>query len=151
LDPYVRLFVPKLSPYTTAVASGSIHVVGELTDVDRLLAEATVDSLDMTLFDYGIRNARPIRLALDQHVVRVQDLQLIGDETQLTVGGMVSLHDERIALRASGDASLGILQGFFKDVRGGGRAEITGAIDGPLYEPVFSGSATIENGRIRHF
>src|SRR6185295_14022303 len=36
LDPYVRLFVPKLSPYTTAVASGSILIVGELTDVDHL-------------------------------------------------------------------------------------------------------------------
>ena len=28
LDPYVRLFVPKLSPFTTAVASGAIRVVG---------------------------------------------------------------------------------------------------------------------------
>jgi hypothetical protein len=32
LDPYVRLFVPKLSPFTTAVASGAIRVVGELAD-----------------------------------------------------------------------------------------------------------------------
>ena len=35
LDPYVRLFVPRLSPFTTAVASGSIRVVGELADLDR--------------------------------------------------------------------------------------------------------------------
>ena len=44
LDPYVRLFVPKLSPFTTAVASGSIRVAGELADVDHLLVDATVDS-----------------------------------------------------------------------------------------------------------
>jgi translocation and assembly module TamB len=50
-----------------------------------------------------------------------------------------------------GDANLGILQGLFRDVRGSGRAELSAAIDGPLYEPVFSGSATITNGRIRHF
>ena len=36
LDPYVRLFVPKLSPFTTAVASGAIRVVGELADFDHL-------------------------------------------------------------------------------------------------------------------
>ena len=81
----------------------------------------------------------------------MDDLQLIGDETRLTVDGSIALHEERIALRASGDANLGILQGFFRDVRGSGRAVLTAAIDGPLYEPVFSGSATIADGRIRHF
>ncbi len=151
LDPYVRLFVPKLSPYTTAVASGTIRVSGDVTDIDRMVVDGTVDTLSMTLFDYAIRNARPIRLVLDKNVVRVDDLQLVGEDTQLTVGGTVSLRDERIALRASGDANLGILQGFFKDVRGSGRAALAAAIDGPLYEPVFSGSATITNGRIRHF
>ena len=40
LDPYVRLFVPKLSPFTTAVASGAIRVVGELADLDHLAIEA---------------------------------------------------------------------------------------------------------------
>ena len=39
---------PKLSPYTTAVASGSIRVAGELADVDHLLVDGTVDTLDMT-------------------------------------------------------------------------------------------------------
>ena len=48
-------------------------------------------------------------------------------------------------------ANLGILQGFFHDVRGAGRADLTAAVDGPLREPVFSGRATITNGRVRHF
>ena len=50
-----------------------------------------------------------------------------------------------------GDANLGILQGFFRDVRGSGRAALVAAVNGPLYEPVFSGSATIADGRMRHF
>ena len=36
-------------------------------------------------------------------------------------------------------------------MRGSGRAELTAAVDGPLRQPVFSGSATIAEGRIRHF
>ncbi|PYR51422.1 MAG: hypothetical protein DMF89_05765 [Acidobacteria bacterium] len=151
LDPYIRLFVPKLSPYTTAVASGSIHVAGDPSDIDRLLVDGTVDRLEMRIFDYALKNGRPIRLALDQHVVRVQDLQVVGEGTQLTVGGSIRLHDERIALQASGDANLGILQGFFHNVRGSGRAVLRAAVDGPLFEPVFSGSATITDGRLRHF
>lgn len=151
LDPYVRLFVPKLSPFTTAVASGSIRVVGELADIDHLLVDATVDTLDMRLSDYAIKNATPIRLSLDQHLVRVEQLQLVGEDTQLRVSGTVGLHDERIALHAEGEANLGILQGFFRDVRGSGRAQLTASVDGPLREPLFSGSATITGGRVRHF
>ena len=151
LDPYVRLFVPKLSPFTTAVVSGAIRVVGELADVDHLVVEGTVDSLDMRLLDYGVKNAAPIRIALDRQQVRIDDLQLVGDDTRLRVTGAIGLKDERIALKASGEANLGILQGFFRDVRGAGRAALTASIDGPLAQPQFSGSATITDGRIRHF
>ena len=151
LDPYVRLFVPKLSPFTTAVVSGAIRVVGELADADRLVVEGTVDSLDMRLLDYSVKNAAPIRIALDRQQIRIEELQLVGDDTRLRLSGSVGLNDDRIALKATGNANLGILQGFFRDVRGAGRAELTASIDGPLAQPHFSGSATITDGRIRHF
>ena len=150
LDPYVRLFEPRLSPFTTAVASGSIRVAGELADFDHLLVDGTVDTLDLRLFDYALKNAAPIRISLDRLDVNVQDLQLVGDDTRLRLSGRVGLRDRRIALQAAGDANLGILQGFFRDVRGSGRAELAASVDGPLDEPVFSGSATITGGRIRH-
>jgi hypothetical protein len=37
LDPYVRFFEPRLSPFTTAVASGGLRVVGELADLGHLI------------------------------------------------------------------------------------------------------------------
>jgi hypothetical protein len=150
LDPYVRLFLPNLSPYTTAVTSGSVRVVGELADIDHLLVDTTVDTLDMRLFDYALRNDGPIHLTLEQRTIHVDNLKLAGENTQLRVLGTVGLRDERIALQATGNADLGILQGFFRDVRGSGRMELRAAIDGPLREPSFTGSATITNARIRH-
>ncbi len=150
LDPYFRLFLPRLSENTTGVGSGSIRMVGELADLDHLLVEATVDSLEMRLFDYALKNAAPIRLALDRRVITVQDFQIVGEDTELRVLGRVGLADEHIDLQATGGANLGILQGFFRDVRGSGRAELRASIDGPLRNPVFSGSAIITNGRIRH-
>jgi TamB, inner membrane protein subunit of TAM complex len=151
LDPYVRPFVPRLSPFATAVASGSIRVSGRIADVDHLLVDGTVDSLEMRLFDYALSNAAPIRLSLDDRTVKIGDLQLVGTDTRLRLDGAIDLRNERIAVRANGDANLGILQGFFHDVRGSGRADLTAAVDGPLREPVFSGRATITNGRLRHF
>lgn len=151
LDPYVRLFVPRLSPYTTAIASGSVRIAGQLADANHLLVDASVDTLDVRLFDYALKNAGPIRIALDKNEVQIRDLQVVGEDTRLRVSGAIGLHDQRIALQASGDANLGILQGFFRNVRGSGRAELTAAINGALHDPVFSGSATITDGRVRHF
>ena len=150
LDPYVRVFAP-LSPFTTAVADGSIRVVGELADIDHLLVEATVDRLQLKLFDYPATNDGPIQLALNQHVVEVQRFRLVGEGTALELSGNVGLHDNRIALDASGDANLGILQGFYREIRSDGNASLQAQVRGALDTPVFSGSATIANGRIRYF
>jgi hypothetical protein len=151
LDPYVRLLQPSMSPFTTAVASGSTRVSGGLADVDRLVVETAVERLDMRLFDYAVRNAGPLRLAMERRVVRLDQLSLAGEDTRLKVGGTIDLGQQRIALEAVGDANLGILQGFFRNVRGSGRAELIAGVNGPLYNPVFSGNATVSGGRIRHF
>jgi hypothetical protein len=155
LDPYIRLFVPTFSEYTTAVASGSVRLVGELSDVNHLLVDATVDSLEIRLLDYAVKNKGPLHLALDKRRVMLGSegapLQLEGEGTELAVSGTIDLDREQIKVTASGDANLGILQGFYPlSVRGSGRAQLRAAIDGPLRKPQFSGNATIANGRIRH-
>jgi hypothetical protein len=151
LDPYVRLFLPALSPYTTAVVSGSVRVVGELNDIDHLVVDTTVDRLDMRLFDYALRNARPIRLALDRHSIRVTDMRVVGQDTQIDIAGIANLHDQTINMRANGDANLAVLQGFVSDLRSSGTAALSGTLEGPLENPIASGALTLKNGRIRHF
>ena len=136
LDPYVRLFLPQLSPFTTAVVSGSVRVVGNVGDIDNLLVDATVDSLDMRLFDYALRNARPIRLALDRHAVRVADMRVVGQDTQIDIAGVANLHDRTINMRANGDANLAVLQGFVSDLRSSGAASLAGTLEGPLDNPI---------------
>ncbi len=151
LDPYLRAFNPRLSPFTTAIASGNIRVVGQLANIDELLVETTVDRLDMRLFDYRVRNAMPIRLDLNRHTLQVREMRLIGDETQLDITGEVNLHDERIDLRATGDAGLAILQGFVPNIRSSGRASLEATFAGPMRDPLVTGTMRIDDGRIRHF
>jgi translocation and assembly module TamB len=151
LDPYVRAFEPRLSPYTTAVASGTVKVVGELADIDHLLVDATVDEFALSLFDYQLRNQGPLRVALDRHSIRLTDVHLVGEDTELDLTGTINLHDERIAIRAGGVANLGILQGFVQNVRSSGRMLVQAALEGPLRTPAVNGTMTLENGRLRHF
>src|SRR5207237_1750330 len=119
-------------------------------DIDHLLVEANVEQLKLKLFDYPAHNDGPIKMALNQHRVDVQRFRLAGEGTALELGGEVGLHDNKIALNASGDASLGILQGFFREIRSSGAASLNAEIRGDLNAPVFSGNATIKDGRFRY-
>jgi hypothetical protein len=150
LDPYLRFFAPKMSPFTTAVADGTIRVVGELADIDHLLVETTVDRLQLKLFDYAAANDGPIQLALNRHVIEVKQLRLAGEGTALELSGNVNLHDKGIAVDASGDANLAILQAFYRTIRSSGNASLHAQVRGPLDNPVFSGDAAIAGGRIRY-
>jgi TamB, inner membrane protein subunit of TAM complex len=149
LDPYVRFFEPRLSPFTNAVAGGTIRVVGELANIDHLVVETHVESLDLKLFDYRLRNKGTIDLSLDRHVLKVDQLRLTGEGTELQVEGEVAVDRNEISVRASGDGNLGILQGFYRDLRSRGTATIKAQISGPLDKPVFSGNADVTDGRIR--
>ncbi|RPJ77252.1 MAG: translocation/assembly module TamB [Acidobacteria bacterium] len=160
LDPYLRVFEPRLSPFTRAVAGGTVRVVGQLYNPERLFAEARVEDLDLTLFDYKLRNAGPIRIAFDRNTVLIdpkETLRLEGEDTKLEVTGIlddqghaIDVAQDRIAVKATGDSNLAVLQGFFRDINSSGRAELAGTIQGSIAKPVFSGSATITDGRLRY-
>lgn len=151
LDPYLRSYVPRLSPFTTAIGTGAIRVVGELSNLNYLIVDGTFDRLRLRLFDYALQNAAPIRLALDGNVVRLSQTRLVGQDTELELSGSVDLNQRQVDVSAAGSANLGVLQGFFRDIRSSGQAELSAQIRGPLDAPVFSGSALLSDGRLRHF
>ena len=128
-----------------------MRVAGELANVDQLVVEARVEDLDLTLFDYQLKNDGTIEVDLNRHVAEIGRLKLRGDGTELGVTGSISLHDKTIDVNATGDANLGILQGFFRNLRSSGTATLTAGITGSLDQPVFSGKAAISEGRIRYF
>jgi hypothetical protein len=150
IDPYARVFAPGLSPFATAVASGTMRISGTLASLDNVVARLHVESLDLKLFDYGLRNDGPIDAALEQGIMRIGRLKLTGRDTQLAVNGNVDLVQGILGLRAEGAANLGILQAFLKDIRGSGRAEVTADFTGPMERAQLSGSAVIAGGRLRH-
>jgi hypothetical protein len=162
LDPYARLFSNRLSPFASAVASGTVRIGGTLANFDGLVASATVDKLDLRLFDYALTNSRPIELGLDQNVMRIRPVGctpraaagecwlLTGVDTRLGLSGDLDLKAETINLHADGSANLGILQAFSNILRGDGRADIVADITGSLDRPQISGSARLTTSRLRH-
>ena len=150
LDPYLRFFEPRLSPFTTAVASGMVRVNGRLSDISQLTVATRVEQLGLKLFDYALVNDGSIELSLKQNVLDIGRLRVAGEGTKLQMGGQVQLAAGVVAVEATGEANLGILQGFFRNVRSRGTAALLGQVKGPLSKPQFSGSARIVEGRFRH-
>jgi hypothetical protein len=151
IDPYVRAFQPQFSPFTTAVASGAIRVVGELYNPDALRIDVEVDEVNLRFFDYELKNAGLIQMSVDRQVLQVNALRLVGLDTELDLAGSVDLTKEELALTANGAANLAVLQGFLPDVRTSGRAEVAARVIGSLESPVVSGTALVSDGRLRHF
>ena len=76
---------PSRRPSPTA----RIRAVGELSDIDHLVVEATVDRVQLKLFDYPASNEGPIKLALDRHTLEVQRFRLVGEGTAIELSGNV--------------------------------------------------------------
>ncbi len=150
LDPYIRVFAPTFSPFTTVVGSGTMRLVGPFNDASRLQGDLRVDALRLQLIDYGLRNDGPLRLALGDGRLLIDRMRLVGDGTSLEIAGDMRLDTERMSIRLLGDANLGLLQGALQDVRASGAAEVSAEISGPWRAPVVGGSALITDGRLRY-
>jgi hypothetical protein len=87
-------------------------------------------------------------LSVEHQVLQVDALKMVGDDTELDLGGSVNLVDQTLALQANGAANLAVLQGFLPDLRSSGRAEVTARITGTASAPVVAGNALLTNGRI---
>ena len=149
LDPYLRQLQPAFSPFTSAIASGTIRVVGELYNPDALRIDTTVEQVHVALLDYRLRNQSPIRLSVEHQLLQVDALKMVGEDTELDLSGAVNLVDQSLALQANGAANLAVLQGFLPDIRSSGRAEVTARISGTAAAPVVAGNALLTNGRMR--
>ena len=151
LDPFIRAVLPDLPEVASVVASGTLAVEGALSDAARLTMDATIEQLDLALYDYAVRNDGPVMLSLDGNVVRLDQARLRGEGTQVELRGAVDLDDEELSLEAEGDASLSILQGIFPDLRSAGNTQLSARISGPLRDLVLTGEARVTRGRLRHF
>ncbi len=150
LDPYIRVFSPTFSPFTSMVGSGTMHLVGPFDDTARLEGDLRIDALRLQLIDYELRNDGPLRIALAQDRLQIDRMRLVGEGTRLDVAGDVQMDSERMSIRLLGDANLGLLQGVLRDVRASGAAEVSAEISGPWRSPVVGGSALITDGRLRY-
>lgn len=150
IDPYVRAFRPALPEQLAAEVSGTLQVLGPLHDIGQLEVASTIEQLQLDVYGYTVRNDRPLRLVLERNVVGVERMRLTGDGTEMELTGSIDLGSGRLAVEATGDGGLGFLQGLLPELRGSGHARLSASIGGTLRQPLVTGEAAVDAGRIRH-
>jgi hypothetical protein len=150
LDPYLRFFGPELAGYLVATASGRIHVEGPLAAMEQVAVTATLDTAQLALLQFTLRNEGPVRLALREDRFSIEHARLVGTDTSLALEGGVDFASEQVNIGLSGDASLTILQLFFPEVRASGLTSVRASLEGPLDGYRLAGQAAITDGRLRH-
>jgi len=149
VDPYLKFFASEM-PYSKAIASGTVSVTGPLADPAGLTVSATIEKANLTLFAYPLENDGDIVLTLKDKVFNLERVAFKGDQTQLSLSGIVNSDTQTADVRATGQANLAVLQAFYSELSADGTANLTATLKGEFDDLVLEGQANIINGRLRH-
>jgi len=95
---------------------------------------------------FALHNQDPIRLSLQKSVVHVEAARLVGQATDVTLTGSVSLEDkDPLDLHLDGNIDLATLQDFSRDVAASGKLAAHAVIHGPLAQPLVAGKVELQN------
>ena len=131
--------------------SGEVQVRGSLRDPRNMNVVATVEGLDADIDDVRIRNEGPIRLTIAQQVVRLQQLHIVGEDTDFSAHGTASLQGSRdLDLAADGHVNLALIQTLNPDFISSGTVDMSMTVSGPARDPVLQGTVNISHGSIAY-
>ncbi len=132
-------------------ADGLITVRGPLLSLRAVSARAVLDRINLTAGDFPLHNVGPVQLTLNEGFATLAPMRLVGDRTDLTVGGSVRLDGkyEATAL-VEGVSDLGLIEVVIPEMRAAGPSQVSLRItehgDGIAYE----GTLRIAEGRLAH-
>ena len=149
LDPYLRFFARAPAAFNRFILTGSLDVVGPLAVPHELAATTTIDAAELTMFDYRLVNDGPVTVSFDDDVVRIGQLRLSGEDTELELAGAADAGQRVWNLSANGGASLSVLKFVFPTVTTSGSATLNATLVGSFDAPRLTGEAIVTDGRLR--
>ena len=152
IDPYVRAFQPQFSPFTSAVASGTIRVVGELYNPDALRIDVEMDDVEFPLLRLRAEERRAYPDERRSPGAAGGRLRLVGLDTELDLAGSVDLTEAGARPdRRTGPRTWRCSRGSCPTSAARVAPRWPRASTGTVDAPVVSGTALLSDGRLRQF
>jgi translocation and assembly module TamB len=146
LEEYLKRRVTGLS----AVA-GDLQLRGPLRKPKELEIVGNLNDFFADVENIKVRNNGPISFVIANQFLTIQQFHLIGEGTDLTVGGTIRLNGERdLDLRAQGHANLQLIQTFDPDFTTSGQVSVDLTLGGTVSKPTTQGRLQVTNGSIAY-
>jgi translocation and assembly module TamB len=139
-----------------ASLQGRLNVSGALAKPEDIRADLLLTKLEAhsvvpgkgrkPRVNFELHNQGNVMVALDHSLVKIENFQIVGPFTNLTLTGTASLKNpETLNLRANGNIKLDVLQAFDTDIFSSGAVTLNAAITGTPAKPDVNGTLQLQN------
>ena len=93
-----------------------------------------------------LRNQGPIRLAMQNSVLRVESARLVAQDSDVTLTGTMALKEKNsLDFRLKGNVDLAVLENFNDELISSGKLVVDAGLRGPLTQPQINGRVQLQN------
>ena len=150
IDPLLTAYLRRRTTGHSAV-TGDLHLIGPLRKPSELLVTGNVEDFFADIEHVQLRNNDPIRFEVSDQTLKIQRLRLIGQGTDLEIGGSAQLNGEQMLnLNAEGHADMGLIQSLNPDFTSSGTVAVSVVANGTLQHPKLDGRLQVSGGSIRY-
>jgi translocation and assembly module TamB len=148
LNPLLSNFAANRYPLHTSI-NGIVAVSGSFKQPRTLSALAELPQLTATMETVSLHNAGPVRLAVREQIVNIEQFHIVGTDTDLTATGTLDLAGaQSMRIRANGHLNLKLLQSFDPSIVSYGFADFVVNGSGTIQRPDLSGQINVRNAGI---
>jgi translocation and assembly module TamB len=134
-----------------STVSGEVRLQGELLQPRELNITGNLSALAADVDDVKVRNDGPVRFAMSHEAFTIEQVHLIGDDTDLSGNGSVELGGSHaLNFHAQGKANLRLIQSFNPDVLASGTVTVNATVGGTASTPTIQGRVQFTSGSLAY-
>ena len=147
-DPLLRVYLPgKLTGHSSL--SGKLILRGPLKRPNEIVVTGDIDHFTTDVQNLKLRNEGPVRFSVGNGTAKIDQLHIVGTDTDITGSGTVELTGlRRLDLHGNGHLNLAVLESFNSNVASSGQVTFTVNATGKVDSPSLSGNVQIADGSI---
>jgi translocation and assembly module TamB len=150
IDPLLRSYLYGRATGHSAMA-GDVHLRGPLRQPRQLNVAANLSELYVDVDNIKLHNEGPVRFAMSNELLNIEQLHLVGDGTDLSGSGQAQLSgDRQLNLRAQGQVNLKLIQTLSPDFTSSGMVTVAMTVSGTISQPLAQGRLQVQDGAVTY-